>query len=216
MEESRIRQNAVQSAEVDQLIQQIQGSQGGTSGDITLIAAVVTQGTTRPGVQGGGNPVQWRNHAVCLIAATVLMAIGIIYSMYDSGGGGLVLAVCYVLAMPLFITAGVLQMIYLHRGWSLLKGLNRVRTTPGRAVGLLFVPLFNLYWMFVAWYGWAQEYNRYVDATGRGASERVSEGWFLAHCILMVSGIGLIATPVTSLVTTHQLCRSINSEASRT
>lgn len=33
-------------------------------------------------------------------------------------------------------------------------------TTPGMAVGLLFIPFFNLYWIFVAYGGLARAYNR--------------------------------------------------------
>ena len=49
--------------------------------------------------------------------------------------------------------------IYLHRIWSVLQH-GRPRTTPDKAIGLLFVPLFNLYWFFVAFYGLAQDWNR--------------------------------------------------------
>src|SRR6266852_5492001 len=48
-------------------------------------------------------------------------------------------------------TAVVLTMSLWYRMWSAIQD-GHARTTPGKAVGLMFVPLFNVYWMFVAFW----------------------------------------------------------------
>jgi hypothetical protein len=54
----------------------------------------------------------------------------------------------------LAILALILSAIVHHRCWSLLPESNR-KTTPGKAVGFLFIPLFNLYWVFPSFVGLA-------------------------------------------------------------
>lgn len=78
--------------------------------------------------------------------------------------------------------------ILMHRWWSCLPAEWR-QTTPGKAVGLSFVPFYCFYWWFVAYGGLAGDLNRYMDAHGvRG--ERVSTG--LAHGNVIVGILGLV------------------------
>jgi hypothetical protein len=66
----------------------------------------------------------------------------------------------------------VLSYIYLYRAWAILVPGN-ASPTPGSAVGLLFVPLFNVVWMFFAFGKWPAEYNRitYGAPNLRGAPQ---------------------------------------------
>lgn len=61
----------------------------------------------------------------------------------------------------MFVQA-VLFLIYLYKCWSLIHDGRRTRTTPDRAVGFLFIPLFNYYWMFVALGSLPGEMNAYA------------------------------------------------------
>lgn len=83
------------------------------------------------------------------------------------------------------IAAFVFQMILTYRAWELVQD-GRQRTTPGRAVGFLFIPFFNLYWLFVAKHGLAKELNRFIDAHGIEA-RRPSPGAGLACATLMLT-----------------------------
>lgn len=111
------------------------------------------------------------------------------------------------------VAGAIITYVYLARLWSYLR-YGMPRTTPGKAVGLLFVPFFNLYWLFVAVYGLAQDWNRitsqYKDLQH---APKMSEGLFLAYCIcsLAVAPVGLVLWfPVMA-----QICRSINFMAYR-
>src|SRR5262249_39559951 len=70
--------------------------------------------------------------------------------------------------------------------WAAIQDGN-ARTTPGMAVGLSFIPFWNLYWMFQVYYGWALDFNRYA-AYHRRDVPPVSEGVPLAACILQLCG----------------------------
>jgi hypothetical protein len=57
-----------------------------------------------------------------------------------------------VLVIPLAILATVFGCILHYKLWDALPAGSRI-TTPGKAVGFLFIPFFNLYWYFVSYAG---------------------------------------------------------------
>ncbi len=109
---------------------------------------------------------------------------------------------------PLCLIAGtILNFVYLSRLWQCLQN-GKPRTTPGLAVGLLLVPLFNLYWIFVAYYGLACDYNRIIRRyPDLRRAPRMSEGLFLAYCICSI-----VAAPVALVMwfpVMLQVCKAI-------
>jgi hypothetical protein len=60
------------------------------------------------------------------------------------------------------IASMVLFFIILYRNWQLIQD-GYARTTPGRAVGFLFIPFFNLYWIFEAFPGLVRDTNAYIQ-----------------------------------------------------
>ncbi|MBI4481044.1 MAG: hypothetical protein HY651_13580 [Acidobacteria bacterium] len=58
----------------------------------------------------------------------------------------------------LALVAGIIFLVFLYRMWAAIQD-GQVRTSPGRAVGLLFVPLFNFFWLFYVFAGFRREYN---------------------------------------------------------
>jgi uncharacterized protein DUF4339 len=65
------------------------------------------------------------------------------------------------IGIPALIAAIVLGAILHHRFWANIQD-GHARMTPGIAVGLLFVPLFNLYWVFPSIYGLARDMGDYI------------------------------------------------------
>gem|GEM_PF-1087327 len=98
--------------------------------------------------------------------------------------------------------------IYLYRIWSILQH-GRPRTTPAKAVGLLCVPLFNLYWNFVAFYGLAQDWNRITTRhADLNSAPKLNEKLFLAF-----SCCSIVAPPVAVILwfpLMQQICRAIS------
>jgi hypothetical protein len=100
-----------------------------------------------------------------------------------------------------FIMIGTLPALYalvifailVYRIWQFLPP-SYARTTPGKAVGFLFIPLFNLYWYFEAVYGWAKDFNAYVQRENI-QSPRVSEAVALATAVFaaLSGALGAIA-----------------------
>ena len=60
--------------------------------------------------------------------------------------------------------------------------------TPGAAVGLLFVPFYNLYWFFEAYSGLAVRANKYMRRSKVDARP-MSEGLARTYCILIICAL---------------------------
>lgn len=106
------------------------------------------------------------------------------------------------------ILSGVFLYMNLYRAWSCLQA-GAPRTTPGKAVGFLFIPFFNLYWLFVAIAGLPKDWNRIVSSyEDLQDAPRLNEKMFL---LLVIPPMSLVLIfPVMS-----QLCKGINYFAFR-
>jgi hypothetical protein len=116
------------------------------------------------------------------ILAMVLIGVGWLMTQQQEESGMAFICAGY---LPL-IYAVVIVCVLLYRMWSAIQD-GTARTTPGKAVGFMFIPLFNFYWIFQAWWGWTKDYNQY--AADKGLSlPRMPEGLALTMCILTLLG----------------------------
>jgi hypothetical protein len=102
------------------------------------------------------------------------------------------------------IIIAVFIMMILYRAWKAIQD-EQVRTTPGKAIGYLFIPLFNFYWLFVAVGGFAAAFNRYA-ARHRIAARQLSPALFYTHCVLSLVGIPIGFVPVIGLIYAIIVC----------
>ncbi len=93
------------------------------------------------------------------------------------------------------IASMVLFYIILYRNWQLIQD-GYARTTPGRAVGFLFIPFFNLYWIFEAFPGLVRDTNAYIQRHGLPVKLQ-DAGLATAYCILTL----LCLVPYLNFVT---------------
>jgi hypothetical protein len=97
------------------------------------------------------------------------------------------------------ITGAVFGYMILFKCWKTIQD-GRPRTTPGKAVGFMFIPFFNLYWQFVAFLGLAKDMNRYMK-TRKIRSALINEEIALWYCILTcASGLLAFFLPLAILV----------------
>jgi len=97
--------------------------------------------------------------------------------------GGLLGCLIIIGIFPL-IAAFIIGFIMQHQAWSLIQSMNP-RTTPGKAVGFQFIPLFNFYWFFVAYRGLAIDINKFISVN-EIPSSKMNENFGLATAILML------------------------------
>lgn len=79
--------------------------------------------------------------------------------------------------IPAIIAAAMLH----YKCWEAIPP-DIARTTPGMAVGLLFVPFFNFYWYFVSYAGLAEDCAKALESRGS------SRGLGIALGIVVITG----------------------------
>ncbi len=115
------------------------------------------------------------------IAGNVIVAIlaGLLwvpFTFEDSGSRDVqaMIMVCVVLS-------NIVLLRILYKTWGALPA-SQARTTPGRAVGFMFVPFYNLYWVWNAYVGFAKDFNRYVKQVDPQEQPQ-PDGFYIAFCI---------------------------------
>lgn len=99
---------------------------------------------------------------------------------------GIALGSGIVLVFPSAGAATIFMTLH-YKCWKLIQD-GHARTEPTKAVGLMFAPLFNLYWGFVAFRGLALDMNAYMRRHGLKAPP-ASVGLTTAYCVGGVLGI---------------------------
>ena len=112
-----------------------------------------------------------------LVAGVTLLLVGrgIILLGIGRNAGALVLpGLVFVMISVAVLIVNLVFWCMLH--YHLWKVVPRdiARTTPGKAVGLTFIPLFNFYWVFVSCLGLSKDINKTLQQ--QGIQYRVSEG----------------------------------------
>jgi hypothetical protein len=146
--------------------------------------------------------------AVLVILATVRMKTG-------SPQGGLRLI--GLSSIPMLYGA-IFMVVLWYKSWAAIQD-GHARTTPGKAIGFLFIPLFDFYWIFQAVWGLAKDFNAYLQRNSIPAA-RLPEGLFLAYCILcfttwipILGLLTLVVNCIIALLMASALCDGINAVA---
>lgn len=88
-----------------------------------------------------------------------------------------------LLWIGLMIISMVYQCMLLYNLWKIIPP-SIARTTPGKAVGFLFIPFFNWYWIFIAYYMLVKQLN--TVSTQKGLPPMLSPELALIGCILFI------------------------------
>ena len=159
---------------------------------------------------------------ICVtIGVIILIAAGVMAGITEGKFSGLNMGLVgagiffFLLGMALTIVAAIFGYVLLYKAWQAIQD-GQPRTTPGKAVGFLFIPFFNFYWMFVAYLGWAKDYNAYISTKGFNLT-KMPEGLFLAFPIIVlcsgipylgsVAGISII---VIFIIISYQMIDAVN------
>ena len=100
--------------------------------------------------------------------------------------------------LPAMLGVGIPTMVFVYKAWASIQDASP-RTSPLAAVLLLFVPFFNLYWMFQAYWGWTKDFNRFAMKQ-EARVYRAPEGLALTICVLILLSMIPLLGPVFALV----------------
>ncbi len=111
---------------------------------------------------------------------------------------------------PFLITQIILTFVVIYKMWSSIQGGRATRTTAGKAVGFLFIPFFNLYWLFQVWGGFPTDYNRYLEEYSLPIP-KLSNGLYIAYPILtLIPLLGILLAPIVFIIVIAKTCNAVN------
>ena len=145
--------------------------------------------------------------------AAVLLILGTVRMKTGSPLEGLRLVGLSCIPM---LYAGIFMIVLWYKSWAAIQD-GHARTTPGKAIGFLFIPLFDFYWIFQAVWGLSKDFNAHLQRNCVPAA-RLPEGLFLAYCIICfltwIPTLGLVLFVVNciiALIMVSALCDGINA-----
>lgn len=144
--------------------------------------------------------------ALCQIIVIVLSLISYLREIASSYELSLFLLVVTVIAL---LTGIFLTLKLVYRMWEAIQD-EETRITPGLAVGLLFVPLVNVVWLFFVFPGYAAAYNDYVARHDLDSAPRLSTALQVFFVLLTIVPIPFVQWVVT-YVAVGRLVDSVNS-----
>jgi hypothetical protein len=105
----------------------------------------------------------------------------------------------------------VCSFLLLARMWGAIQD-GQTTITVGKAVGFLFIPLFNFYWIFRVWRSYPTEYNNYIDRYALPVPHLAGKV-FAAYPILLLAGIlfvPLLALPFVFIAVISKTYDAVN------
>src|SRR5262249_39074755 len=140
-----------------------------------------------------------------------LMGVAVTYTDGQREGAPL-----FGLAVLVSLGVGVVVLVLLYKMWAAIQD-GYARMSSGKAVGFLFIPFFNAYWVFQVIWGYAKDYHRCVARHALPAKP-LPEGLFLAYTILgwttWLPGIGvvlLLVHTILGLSMIAKICDGVNA-----
>ena len=148
-----------------------------------------------------------------LVVYILLLIVSVAMSTTGNRDAGIAFL---VLGLLVALYAVVVWLVLIYNMWAAIQD-GQARTTPGKAVGFLFIPFFNIYWIFQAIHGFAKDYNSYLQRHSINAPP-LGEGLFLAICILamvsIVPFLGILASLVNLdliIIVAGKICDAVNA-----
>ncbi|MGD0199359.1 MAG: hypothetical protein ABSD27_01265 [Bryobacteraceae bacterium] len=96
------------------------------------------------------------------------------------------------LGLVLFLFAMVCMFLLVYKMWAAIQD-GYARATPEKAFAFLFIPLFNFYWRFQVFWGFAKDFNAYVDRYSLRV-RKLPAGLLLAYPIVVIASYPFMFT----------------------
>ena len=150
------------------------------------------------------------SYIVAGVLAWVLGVVGVVTGLWAIS--------LFVLVPSIYLI--VVNCVFWFKAWASIQD-GHARTKPCPAVGFLFIPFFNFYWIFQAIWGFAKDYNSYIARHAVSAPTR-NESVFLALCVMAIVSAVLgwvpvlgfilgVVTIVLMIMVINAVCDGVNS-----
>ena len=173
-----------------------------------------------PNTLGNSPKMNKRRLLGLYFVSLIIVAVGIfavvlgLMTANDNISPGVTIAafVIAVLAYLQFLVVHTVLTFYiLFKMWSSIQ--DGVSITTGKAIGFLFIPVFGVYWFFVAWGGFPNEYNSFVDRHQLKIPRLENGAYIFFPIIALVTGLlvfPILALPFVFMAVISQTCDAVN------
>lgn len=120
----------------------------------------------------------WLGYTICMGVLTFFFYLTQFIEVSSTSIGN----TCQLLLIGSSFGAAITSSMLIYKSWKRLA-LDDPPFSPNRAVGLMFIPLFNLYWQFQAVYGLASFLNKITER--EFSPTKPQPALLLAGCVLM-------------------------------
>ena len=127
---------------------------------------------------------KWSFIGIFVGAFLGLLVLAVVIPLVMKSFGETGLDFIFLIPLIMVIIIIVIKLKLVAKMWSAIQD-GYARTTPKKAVGFLLIPLFNVYWIFQAFWGFARDYNAIVDRYSINAS-KLWAPLFTIYCILSI------------------------------
>ena len=124
----------------------------------------------------------------------------------------LLLGVMILALLQFAFVSVVYTFLMLSKMWGAIQD-GQTSVTVGKAIGYLFIPFFNLYWIFKAWGGFPAEYNRYIERYGLSVP-KLGNAAFVAYPISILLGMIpflIFVQPLVFIAVIWQTCDAVTA-----
>lgn len=92
-----------------------------------------------------------------------------------------------LLGIAMIIVNILFSCLLLYKSWQAIQG-GQTRITPEKALGFIFIPVYNFYWYFIAYWAFARNYNLYLQQKSIDPPQ-LPEKLFLSYPILLLCAL---------------------------
>ncbi len=159
-----------------------------------LPAARAEAGETSP--QSGGTTLSKTLFVYCWMAvrviAGILGALGLVLAIQK--GAKSTLLATFAAADVFLVCSAAIELMLFYKMWAAIKD-NQASISPGRAVGFLFIPVFNIYWALLMLTGFTEDYNSFIIRRSIRA-EKLPMTLFLIYAGLFMAAATFVTIPM--------------------
>jgi predicted Zn finger-like uncharacterized protein len=157
-------------------------------------ASKSVSGETSP--QSGGTALSKAVFVYCWIAlriiAGVLGGLGLMLAIRKGANSTLIATFA---AADIFLVCSVLiELALFYKMWAAIQD-DRASVSPAKAVGFLFIPVFNIYWALLMVTGFAEDYNAFIQRRSIKAKD-LSFALFLIYAFMFILAATVLTTPM--------------------
>ena len=130
---------------------------------------------------------------------TAIFFIALSYSFLESYyGEDVSILILSIIGFFLLISHFAVVLHLTYKMWFSIQDMY-ARTTPGKAIGLLFLPFFNIYWLYQVLVGFVDDYNNFINRN-QIETPKLQRGAFVAYYVFYIAGTILSPIPLISLL----------------